>query len=622
MKKILIGLLLPLLFGGCLLIPQEQLTPPPQSSQESASQAFLEMGYQRLAEGDLPAAGDAFQAALIETPAGIWGAQAKLGLSQVEAGQNNLEGALDLAEQALLEPGLNKTIRMQASLQAFDLQATLKHDQAALGRGLALLDTPPLPLTNQQSLDILEKLLAITSRQNDGQTASILVNQVFKNSKDQDAAWLDRFSSLAVAVYPDHAPTLKSLWPRREGQLMAELIWVKYYLKTGPLSEAQAIIGALALTPDMPLPWQEIIAHTQDNIMQALEGGLSGRVGLIMPLTGNQAAYGKPLATAVEMGLGILSGEGGLTLFIEDDAGDPERAAMAVERLVNEHQVLAIIGPLGVKSTYAAAIKADEMKVPLISLSQSNTDLLEGHSYVFQNYFSAQDQVNALVDALIYNRAKYRVLVLAPNNNLGKNFAQIMGETLSEKGGELVSTRFYSTSTVDFYPIVQELAASTSFDALFIPDQAERSGAILNAIAEAHLNKIIMGTNLWHSGKLILTAGSTANGVLVPNAYDASVPQSRVAGDFAMEFKQASGRLPNVLDAQGFDAGLMLRQAIEDSPVPSRTSVAITLKAMQRFPGLCGMLSVQENGKIMKPLTIFTVNGGKFEPLFRSEDSF
>lgn len=623
MKKILaVFFIIPLLLCGCAIMQPQSSQPSPRTSQEEASKALLEAGQIHFIKGDFNLAAESYRAALKETPSGLWGARARLGLARVEQAGQRYKEALDLAEQASREPGLPNDLQLEAMLLVFNLEVKLNMEEEALSQGGRLLDSPPVPLSDQQRLDILENLLKICRASHCAASKAMLVNQVFKTTQNPDAAWLNRFSTLASAVYPDYAPTLKGLWPEREGQLMAEFIWAKYYFRIGPMSEARNIIANLADTPGLSPVWREALQLADSRLSQALEGGMEGHVGLILPMSGNMAQYGRPLATAVEMGLGILSGQDGLVLFMEDDMNSPEEAALAVDKLVSQHNVLAIIGPMGVKTSQAAAERAEALEVPLIALSQGQADILTNRRFVFQNYFSPEDQVRALLDALIMQRGKYRVAVLAPSNNFGQSFAAIIEAALIEKGGELAGIRYYHPSTTDFYSIVQELGVNYRFDALFVADGAERSGSIVTAIADNKLNCIIMGPNLWHSSKFLLGAGAAGNGVMFANAFDASVVQNRVETNFVNDFKQVYGRTPNVLDAQGYDAGLLLRHVLAETTAPSRLGVALNLHGVQRFPALCGMLTVEPNGKIAKPLTVFTVDNGRFVPLFRSEDSF
>src|SRR3990167_6162807 len=127
--------------------------------------------------------------------------------------------------------------------------------------------------------------------------------------------------------------------------------------------------------------------------------GENYKIGVVLPLTGKYAIYGESALHGIECGFGIFppcDSQYEIELIIKDDVGDPLLAAQAVEALVNDDNVNIIIGPLSSSSIDAAALKAQELGIPLISLSQK-----EGIPSIGDNIFSvaltAASQVNAIV---------------------------------------------------------------------------------------------------------------------------------------------------------------------------------------------------------------------------------
>lgn len=89
-------------------------------------------------------------------------------------------------------------------------------------------------------------------------------------------------------------------------------------------------------------------------------------VGVLLPLTGRYQQYGQRSLQAIELALGDKSS---IQLIVKDTAGDSTTTAKAVEDLVLDDHVIGIIGPLFSKSSMAAALKAEELSVPLLVLS-------------------------------------------------------------------------------------------------------------------------------------------------------------------------------------------------------------------------------------------------------------
>ncbi|MBM4319837.1 MAG: hypothetical protein FJ125_07720, partial [Deltaproteobacteria bacterium] len=68
------------------------------------------------------------------------------------------------------------------------------------------------------------------------------------------------------------------------------------------------------------------------------------RIGLLAPLSGRYRQIGEAVVQGAELALQL---DGGPTVVREDSQGTPEGAAAAVERLVLEQGVVALLGPVG-----------------------------------------------------------------------------------------------------------------------------------------------------------------------------------------------------------------------------------------------------------------------------------
>jgi ABC-type branched-subunit amino acid transport system substrate-binding protein/DNA-binding SARP family transcriptional activator len=80
-------------------------------------------------------------------------------------------------------------------------------------------------------------------------------------------------------------------------------------------------------------------------------------IGLDMPLSGPDAALGQPVRNAVQMAVDDLNAAGGvagatLELQVLDDARDPDTAAGNARTFVDNHNVIAMIGPWGSAATF------------------------------------------------------------------------------------------------------------------------------------------------------------------------------------------------------------------------------------------------------------------------------
>jgi len=107
------------------------------------------------------------------------------------------------------------------------------------------------------------------------------------------------------------------------------------------------------------------IAIEQDNLID---------VGVILPLTGDAAVYGKAIKNGIELARHQIGTSGAIqvNLTYEDDRGQAATAISAAQRLISEKKTFAIIG--GAMSSTAEAIipLCSQSKVVLLSPTAIN----------------------------------------------------------------------------------------------------------------------------------------------------------------------------------------------------------------------------------------------------------
>ena len=123
------------------------------------------------------------------------------------------------------------------------------------------------------------------------------------------------------------------------------------------------------------------------------------KVGVFLPMTGNVSAFGQMewlgIKTAHQMMGKILGRE--VKLILEDTKSEETEAALAVERLIEQHHVVGIIGGAISGSALAGGSVAEKNGIPLISPSATNLLVTQGKKYVFRACFddAFQSQVAA-----------------------------------------------------------------------------------------------------------------------------------------------------------------------------------------------------------------------------------
>lgn len=150
------------------------------------------------------------------------------------------------------------------------------------------------------------------------------------------------------------------------------------------------------------------------------------------------------------------------------------------------------------------------------------------------------------------------------------------------------------------------------FEAIFIPDSYEKVGLITPQLLYHDIEDILLlGSNLWHSKKLIQMAGGYVQGAVVPDGFFVNSP-SLVVRNFVRCYGDVFGRSPSFLEAQAYDAAMIVFQAVNDPGVTSRRTLKMALMQTREFQGVTGLTSFDETGDAQKELYLLTVKGRSF----------
>ncbi len=362
-------------------------------------------------------------------------------------------------------------------------------------------------------------------------------------------------------------------------------------------------------------------------------------IGCILPLTGKYAAYGKKTLHGIELAAGVFSRsfEGSpIKLIIKDSEGDPEVAGNQVDELVLAANVICIIGPLLSVTAETAAIRAEELRIPMIVLSHKK-DITQTGEYIFQNSLTPDLQTTTIVDYATETLELKRFVILYPDNNYGTDFMNLFWDKVLEHGGEIVGVESYLPDQNDFQNEIkklvglyyedredeledtgvegEELQPIIDFDAIFIPDYYDKVGLILPQLAYCDVvGTQLLGTSGWNSQQLIKMAREYAQGAVFVDGFFKGSPYPFVR-KFLHEFRSIFDEEPGILEAQAYDSANMVIGLIKNQGIESRDGLREGLCELRDYPGVSGATSFKETGNSDKMLFVLTVKGGHIEQL-------
>lgn len=341
-------------------------------------------------------------------------------------------------------------------------------------------------------------------------------------------------------------------------------------------------------------------------------GGGSLIVGAVVPLGSREE---NRIAEAAVAGLGLAAGapDGqGVTAIETRAAIDKTASAEAVDALAKQN-VVAIIGPIKGSSVDAASARAENLGVPLISLS-TNADLRTDGRFTFHIRHSPDARARVLAQRALAAGIK-TFAVLAPDSDYGKGTSAAFVDEVTKGGGASVTTVMYPPDTKSFTAQANKL--KSNWDAIFVADEASKLALIAPALAAAgHVprplpfpkKKLVSGRPVLLlslaeglDAQFINDAGRHATGAFLAAGFypDAADPAAK---SFIDRFVAAYGRQPSATEAYAFDAASMAAAAAPSG----RAGVAATL-AKGEFAGVTGAIRFTAAHHRADPGVVYTV---------------
>ena len=401
---------------------------------------------------------------------------------------------------------------------------------------------------------------------------------------------------------------------------------------------------------DLPTP-----AQVEEDPTQA-----KYKIGIIAPL---ESQLGQNLRDGILLArerYPLSSGEQ-IGLIFQDSEGSPIRAVKAAERIVEQYDVLAIIGALSSTETIPLAAHLSPQGVPLIAPTAS-TDEIASLPAVFQMNATPGAQGRRLADYAVSALGHRTLATLAPRDAYGNRLAKEFTTRAEELGGEVIVQEWFEPGATDFRgqfsrirdaglalrmpeafedridslllgglkiappppvpvdPDTVQAEVVQTLDALLVgASSAEDVLLITPQVASALIEAQLLGSDGWNFPEVARDGGNYVdNAVFVAKYYDQSALPS--VQEFVNLYRARFGRDQDIAAALGHDAMRAALEAIERGGT-DRSSFLQQLQALQNIPAATGRVTFRPGDRENAWMYTLKVRRGRIEPLAEQEQA-
>jgi branched-chain amino acid transport system substrate-binding protein len=311
------------------------------------------------------------------------------------------------------------------------------------------------------------------------------------------------------------------------------------------------------------------------------------KIGVLLPLTGRNAAIGQIQKKAVEMAAAAINSRGGIKgrkieLVVADTRGNPDGGRAAIRKLI-QRNALVIGGGFSSSATWATSAIAQQNRIPFVVTSATADKITEqSWQYVFRLNQPLSEHLEALASFLSTEASEIKSVALVHAPSLRSSAAaRRFFKRSAALGLELVIRERFETGSDALSQMLIRLKAKNPDLVYAISDDANSAAFLVRQSKALKLNpKLFVGQGNGFVQTGFAAQAGTASNYMVSTAFWTPFVPHRGAAEFNQKFIDQHEIPPEHHGAEAY-TGIMviadaLKRARELTPAAVRDALART----------------------------------------------
>lgn len=350
------------------------------------------------------------------------------------------------------------------------------------------------------------------------------------------------------------------------------------------------------------------------------------RIGATISETGPASFLGDPEAKTLKMLVEEINAAGGVNgekieLIVYDDGGDPNKARTFATRLIEDDEVVAVIGGTTTGTSMAIIPVFEDAEVPFISLAGAIEIIDPVRPYTFKT-----PHTDRMACAKIFEDMKKagigKIGMISGSDGFGASMRKQCLEIIGEYGIEVLADETYGPTDADMTPQLTNIKGKVGIQAVLNPGFGQGP-----AIVTRNYAQLAVGLPLYQShgvasdGFIELAGAQAAEGVRLPGTallvaglLPESDPQRAVVVAYKEAYEKATGKPVSTFGGYAHDALRILVDAIQRAGNAEPSAIRDAIEATKGFVGTTGTVTMTAEDHLGLDLSAFRMlqieNGG------------
>lgn len=323
------------------------------------------------------------------------------------------------------------------------------------------------------------------------------------------------------------------------------------------------------------------------------------KIGAVLSKTGAQSQYGLQAIDGIQMALKYVNDKGGvkgrqLSVDIRDDAGERVQAIDQMRKLAGDDSFVAIIGPQSTLAYKPTTPIAGQEHV--VDFSAGAFGDVEWNPWTFRAVTTTAVAIPKYVQAYHqmkpFGSAAFAYDSTNDNNTLEVDLAK---KAMQSEGVQVTGTQVFQAGNRDFSSAITSILRNPP-DVIWLSAQTNEAAAFITQVRRRGFQGTILGgSGLQDPGVVKLTHGGSA-GTVTYTGFDPTSTGNPVAKRFVKAYEARKDGTPPVYSALGYDAILVLAEALKRSNEISREGIKDALTNLCDFEIATGEVCYHGSG--------------------------
>jgi len=339
------------------------------------------------------------------------------------------------------------------------------------------------------------------------------------------------------------------------------------------------------------------------------------RIGVYLPMTGVDAAFGQSEYSAIEIAHKLRPGvlDSTIELHFFDTKSEDSLASNAADILIKKYNVHALIGGTPDDKILPGSIVAEKERIPVIYPIVTYPLATQNNKYTFR--VCATDSLEAKAAAAFayeIHGAKKVAIMIDISRDYALNISNIFVKNFIERGGRIISATYCQPED---RTLTEQISATIAAkpDILYLPNYPAEVVLACKRAIESDLNVPILSSNKAQTPELIKKGENFVEGVIVPGHFAREAAITEIAKQFIETYEKATGDRMTAIHALSADSYFLLLDAIERAKSLRGDNIRKALAKTKDFKAVSGTISIDAKGNAVKEVVFNQVKDGNFE---------